>query len=706
MNEASFSRKVKQIKFGSWILDPKKQTINDGEIERELEPLLFRILSYLIINNDHIVTRNNLVEDVWCQHYVDDNAINRAMSELRKVLKSNRQKGIVVKTHYKKGYSFFLEPEIIYHEDTSPQLTPQTVVERSISSDRIVEPRKGSKISYLLIAVCIAALIYLTQIFNVYEFSNIDPSNTETPIVIEQSYETQLLTWGNGQYNGLLLHPTENYIAYMQGHIGERESRVVLRDLVTSKEERFGHVGEYLYPIGWSDRGEKLIYRRELDDQCQIWQSSIKDPENNKLEYLFECDKRLYRAAGLNNGDIAYTKYNYRNRDELSVIMIRDLETGSEFQVSSPNLNSFGDKLLHYDPISNKLFFERVQYGYSELFVSDPEGTEQTKLTVVNNRVWVANYDHNKQLLTWFDNKAQQVHAFSTATKQLETIISASELDDYLFAYLTKDESLIAITSPYEQDLYSVSLLDGSSKSYAKSEKAEHSVSISKGLTAFFSGSSALVIELQGVRNQIKLPNESYFSIDISSDEQSLILVSQEKIDIYDIKGKKVQNLIQPSGKLLFAKYLNDRSLGYITKHHDTGEHQAFVYDLKSGRSVRLTISESTWFSYLNENLLVYKSLQDKLVFFDLNETEIVKELPILKSQIKHSFSAFGNTIYHSDGNAIYKVSLKDRVLDPEPIFRLDQPGHINHLDVSEGQRLMIEVVSSKSNFLIKANKL
>ena len=107
MKPSTFSESIVEIKFGAWCLNPKQQTINDGVIERELEPLLFKILSYLILNKESIITRQDLIDDVWCQHYVDDNAINRAISELRKALKSDKQRGLVVKTHYRKGYSFF-----------------------------------------------------------------------------------------------------------------------------------------------------------------------------------------------------------------------------------------------------------------------------------------------------------------------------------------------------------------------------------------------------------------------------------------------------------------------------------------------------------------------------------------------------------------------------------------------------------------------
>ena len=145
MKPSTFSESIAEIKFGAWRLNPRRQTINDGVIERELEPLLFKILSYLILNKESIITRQDLIDDVWCQHYVDDNAINRAISELRKVLKSDMQRGIVVKTHYRKGYSFFLEPEVIYYEEGNSSFSQVNVLKET--------PNKKQKISIELLAI-------------------------------------------------------------------------------------------------------------------------------------------------------------------------------------------------------------------------------------------------------------------------------------------------------------------------------------------------------------------------------------------------------------------------------------------------------------------------------------------------------------------------------------------------------------------------
>ncbi|TMN87284.1 hypothetical protein CWB72_16255 [Pseudoalteromonas phenolica] len=704
MNEVSFSRAVKEVKFGAWTLDPKRQTISDGDAIRELEPLLFKILSYLVINNEQIITRKDLIDDVWCQHYVDDNAINRAVSELRKVLKSEKQKGLVVKTHYRKGYSFFLEPQYIFHEEEKETLVSPPVEEFTNDVPPLKPANQTNKVklvaSLSILLAILVAFIYLQSPI---------PKTSPSPEVKEQDYEMQLLTWNNEQqYNGLIIHPNEQFIAFMQSKQGSKESRVVIKELATAKEVRFGHAGELLYPIGWSRNGDKLLYRRNrADNQCEVWAADIASPEGQGVEYLFDCDKRLYRAAQLNNGDIAYTKYHYRNRDELSVIMILNLETGDEFQVSSPNLNSFGDKLLHYDPVSNKLFFERVQYGHSELFVSDPEGTEQTKLAVVKNRVWVANYDPYTSLFSWFDSQKQQVYSLSLEDNAQKSTLKPTNVDNFLIAYMMKNSNLLAITNPYEQDLYQLSAESNKLTPFANSDKAEFSVASSNNLTAHLSGRDKLVIGDTSRRSQVSLPNDTYKNIDISSELGEVLLLGDNRIDIYEIENKSFTSLLEFQSPLLFASYIDAHHIGYILKDSETGEHQAFIYHLESKRQTRLAIPESTWFDKISDTVIVYKPLKEKLVFFDLENSEVVTERDIAKSKGKHSFTVMNGHVYHSDGMFIYRIPSMGSDSDKEVVFTLDEAGHINNIEATKSKGVtLIEIVSSKSNYLIQANKL
>jgi len=116
------------IYVGEWQFNTQQQTISDGTHTRELEPLLYKLLCFFITHNDRIITRQELVENIWQQSFVDDNAINRAISELRKVLKSEKQPGQTIKTHYRKGYSLFIEVKSLDHAVSTEPLKTENVI--------------------------------------------------------------------------------------------------------------------------------------------------------------------------------------------------------------------------------------------------------------------------------------------------------------------------------------------------------------------------------------------------------------------------------------------------------------------------------------------------------------------------------------------------------------------------------------------------
>ena len=99
--------------LGPWLFDSDLCLLSNDDIKKELDPLLVKLLRYFIAHPKQIISRQMLVEHVWQQTFVDDNAINRAMSELRKQLQHSELVEPLIKTHYRKGYSLQLLPKTI-----------------------------------------------------------------------------------------------------------------------------------------------------------------------------------------------------------------------------------------------------------------------------------------------------------------------------------------------------------------------------------------------------------------------------------------------------------------------------------------------------------------------------------------------------------------------------------------------------------------
>ncbi|WP_445769090.1 winged helix-turn-helix domain-containing protein [Rheinheimera sp.] len=96
---------MQTFQLGPWTFIPADFSIYDGDKRTELEPLLCKLLQCFAASPGAIVSRQQLVETIWQQSYVDDNAINRAISELRKALQHPKLPQSPIKTHHRKGYS-------------------------------------------------------------------------------------------------------------------------------------------------------------------------------------------------------------------------------------------------------------------------------------------------------------------------------------------------------------------------------------------------------------------------------------------------------------------------------------------------------------------------------------------------------------------------------------------------------------------------
>ncbi len=98
--------------LGPWRLDAARFALVSSQEVRELEPLLFKLTVYFFAHPERIIARQELASEVWQQAYVDDNAINRAMSDLRKALQHPSLTESVLKTHHRKGYSLLWNAEL------------------------------------------------------------------------------------------------------------------------------------------------------------------------------------------------------------------------------------------------------------------------------------------------------------------------------------------------------------------------------------------------------------------------------------------------------------------------------------------------------------------------------------------------------------------------------------------------------------------
>ncbi len=70
----------------------------------KLEPRIVKVLEILIRHSPSVVTREQLIEEVWDNYGGAEDALNHAVSQLRKVLNDTDRQNRIIETIPKKGY--------------------------------------------------------------------------------------------------------------------------------------------------------------------------------------------------------------------------------------------------------------------------------------------------------------------------------------------------------------------------------------------------------------------------------------------------------------------------------------------------------------------------------------------------------------------------------------------------------------------------
>jgi len=93
-------------RFNGLTLDVAKRRLRRAEEEVSLEPKSFRLLEFLIENRDRVVSKEEIFRMVWNETSVTDNALTRAVAQIRKALEDDPRQPRFIETLPTVGYRF------------------------------------------------------------------------------------------------------------------------------------------------------------------------------------------------------------------------------------------------------------------------------------------------------------------------------------------------------------------------------------------------------------------------------------------------------------------------------------------------------------------------------------------------------------------------------------------------------------------------
>jgi len=267
-------------RFDDVLVDCISLRVEKNGQPRKITPRAFDVLAYLVSQRGRLVDKQELFEQVWKDAFVTDNALTRAVKEIRQVIGDDADAPRYIETVPKRGYRFIADVQTI---DTKPvrvdkadaaptvEITSASVPEQSSAPVQTESPRAASSSATIAVAqvsqakaeskasrakLMMAALaVVLIATVLVIWLVRSKPAATETATVLRTTQVTI--------YAGLdmfpSLSPDGKSIAYSSDHNGNFE--IYVKQLTSGALERqLTSDGAQNFEPAWSPDGERIAY--------------------------------------------------------------------------------------------------------------------------------------------------------------------------------------------------------------------------------------------------------------------------------------------------------------------------------------------------------------------------------------------------------------------------------------------------------------
>jgi len=291
---------INLYRFGEFVLDPGRRTLARADSPVSLTPKAFDVLLVLVQNPNRLVTKEELLQAVWGDTFVEEGNLTQYISLLRKALGDNSEGARLIVTIARKGYQFTgnVVPvtESEYVSKRTAVRIPATEIWQTDSSPALEFPAKeatpGTQTPWRRAAVAASAVILAAVAYASWQrFRVITPPKSEKIMLAVMPFEN-LTGDPNKEYlaDGL----TEETISQL-GRLDPERLGVIARTSVMGykhKDERLDQIGhdlsvQYVLENSLRESGDHLRLTAQLTqvkDQTHLWSQDYDYPAKDILK--------------------------------------------------------------------------------------------------------------------------------------------------------------------------------------------------------------------------------------------------------------------------------------------------------------------------------------------------------------------------------------------------------------------------------------
>ncbi len=188
--------------FDSFRIDVDERQLLKGGKPVALTPKVFDILLALVENCGRTLSKDQLMQTVWPESFVEEGNLNRNVSTLRKALGEDSHYPRYIKTKPKQGYRFVGQVREVWDDDESVLVENRSRVHLKFSEEIIRNEHERTAVSRValalgifLVLVTVAVSVWVSQRSQATQRQNLSVSKESKNSNAFELYEKARLLW-------------------------------------------------------------------------------------------------------------------------------------------------------------------------------------------------------------------------------------------------------------------------------------------------------------------------------------------------------------------------------------------------------------------------------------------------------------------------------------------------------------------------------
>src|SRR5687768_2347922 len=245
---------TKSFMFGDFVLDCGDEVLLSGGTTVALTPKTFQLLKLLVENHGRAVDKQELLNVVWADSFVEEGNVAFTVNRLRKALGDSKDQPRYIETVPRRGYRFIAPVEEVSNGSDGDETAAAAAADSPDLARR--------QISRPLLVPLIAAAVLILLAAGVWLAMKVR-GDRSAPILSKPFAVEQLSA--SGSSSNAAVSPDGKYVAYAEG-AGGQES-IWLRSLDSSENIQIVPPSDDEYfGLTFSSDGRSLFFVRKPDD--------------------------------------------------------------------------------------------------------------------------------------------------------------------------------------------------------------------------------------------------------------------------------------------------------------------------------------------------------------------------------------------------------------------------------------------------------